>query len=285
MPVNAVAFDKKMRGGAQAHLLRADETRPDGEPIWYVTKFVENPQHRRILVNEWISSTLLQYLQISCPKVAVVQLTREFVLHESANVYLQLGSHRQEVKAGWHFGSQFPGDPARLAVYDYLPDTLLDQVYNARDFLGVLLFDKWTGNADARQAIFFRSRIRDWLDDPSIATMQKGFVAQMVDHGYVFGGPQWSFVDAPLQGLYYRHRVYRNVTGWRDFEPWLGRIETLPESILDEAYRKVPRDWLADDEEELEKLLARLYQRRASVRRLIEDCATFGQSPFPNWKP
>ncbi len=284
MPVNAVAFDKKMRGGAQAHLLRADETAPGGEPVFYVTKFVENPQHRRILVNEWVATSLLSYLQISCPKVAVVQLTSEFMLAESANVYLQLGSRRQEVSAGWHFGSRFPGNPARLAVYDYLPDSLLDQVFNVRDFLGVLLFDKWTGNADARQAIFFRSRIRDWLDDPQAAPLQKGFVAQMVDHGYAFGGPQWTFTDAPLQGLYYRHRIYRQVTGWKDFEPWLERIETLPELVLDDAFRQVPRSWLGDDEPELERLLLRLFQRRKDVRRLVEECATCRQSPFPNWK-
>ncbi len=35
-----------MRGGAQSHLMRCD----DG--YYYVVKFQNNPQHRRILVNE-----------------------------------------------------------------------------------------------------------------------------------------------------------------------------------------------------------------------------------------
>ena len=47
-------------------------------------------------------------------------------------------------------------------VYDFLPDTLLDKVVNANEFLGVLAFDKWMGNADARQSIFFRARLRQW---------------------------------------------------------------------------------------------------------------------------
>jgi hypothetical protein len=53
MPLTAVRHVRKMRGGAQAHLLEAD----DGH--WYVVKFRNNPQHRRILVNERLSATLL----------------------------------------------------------------------------------------------------------------------------------------------------------------------------------------------------------------------------------
>jgi hypothetical protein len=46
MPVDACRLIRKMRGGAQAHLIQA----ADGHH--YVVKFLNNPQHRRILVNE-----------------------------------------------------------------------------------------------------------------------------------------------------------------------------------------------------------------------------------------
>ena len=45
MPLTAVRHIRKMRGGAQSHLLQAD----DGN--YYVVKFRNNPQHRRILSN------------------------------------------------------------------------------------------------------------------------------------------------------------------------------------------------------------------------------------------
>ena len=61
MPVDARRFLRKMRGGAQAHLLEG----ADGH--FYVVKFLNNPQHRRILVNEWIASVFLDYLGISAP--------------------------------------------------------------------------------------------------------------------------------------------------------------------------------------------------------------------------
>ena len=76
-------------------------------------------------------------------------------------MHFQLGHGRQSVEPGWHFGSRFPGNPERLAVYDFLPDTLLDQVENLAEFHGVLAFDQWIGNADSRQAMFFRARLRD----------------------------------------------------------------------------------------------------------------------------
>ena len=30
----------------------------------------------------------------------------------------------------------------------------------------------------------------------------------MMDHGFVFDGPHWTFTDSPLQGLYFRPIVY-----------------------------------------------------------------------------
>src|SRR3954447_1405080 len=115
MPLIAVRHIRKMRGGAQSHLLQAD----DGE--WYVVKFRNNPQHRRILINELVSSVLLGYLKISAPETALLRVTPEF-LADHPDVYLTLGSRRVEVEPGWHFGSRYPGDPNRVAVYDFLPD-------------------------------------------------------------------------------------------------------------------------------------------------------------------
>ena len=277
MPVNATRLIRKMRGGAQAHLLAAD----DGH--CYVTKFSDNPQHRRILVNEWLAHTLLRYLQIPSPEVAVIQVSNEFLAKEQ-EVYYQMGARRQPVQPGWHFGSRFPGDPDHLAVYDYLPDTLLGKTANLRDFLGVLVFDKWVSNADSRQAIFFRSRIRQFLELADVSPQQKGFVTQMVDQGYIFSGPQWEFPDSPVQGLYFRPCVYTTVSGFADFEPWLNRVTEIPPEVLDEAWRRVPTVWLDDDGSALERLLETLYDRRKLVPDLLAACRLSSKNPFPQWQ-
>ena len=61
---------------------------------FYVVKFRNNPQHRRILVNEWIASVFLRYLRISAPEVALIELTPEF-LDLNPEVHFQLGSKQR----------------------------------------------------------------------------------------------------------------------------------------------------------------------------------------------
>ncbi len=277
MPVAAVRLIRKMRGGAQAHLLECDGGR------FYVVKFRNNPQHRRILVNEWIAAVLLRYLQVSVPDTAIVDLSPDF-LKDNPEVHMQLGSKRLEVEPGWHFGSAYPGDPSRIAVYDFIPDLLLDKVVNLADFLGVLVFDKWAGNADARQSVFYRARLRHWASGADEYLTRTGFVANMMDHGYTFNGPHWTFADSPLQGLYFRPVVYQSVRSWDDFQPWLDRVVHFPEEVIDDALKQVPPEWIEGDEEALDKLLTTLMKRRKRVADLIAESTRGRINPFPNWK-
>jgi len=216
----------------------------------------------------------------------MVRITEEF-LADNPDVYMQLGSRRFSPAPGWHFGSRFPGDPARTAVYDFLPDALLASVQNLSEFLGVLAFDKWISNADARQAIFFRARLREDRSGPARAPAgapRLGFVGQMVDNGYVFEGPNWRLTESPVQGLYFRSLVYRSVRGRGDFEPWLERIRHFPEEIVDQALKEIPPAWLEDDRSELERLLERLLARRKRALDLIESCRKARTDPFPAWR-
>jgi hypothetical protein len=286
MLVQATRLIRKMRGGAQAHLLECD----DGH--FYVVKFRNNPQHRRILINEWIASVFLDYLQISTPATAIVSLSPAF-LASDPDIHIQLGSHRQAVEPGWHFGSRYPGDPGKVMVYDFLPDALLDKLVNVGEFLGVLAFDKWMGNADARQSIFFRARLRQRLVPESEAAPRAGFVAHapragflalMMDHGYVFDGPHWKFSDSPLQGLYFRPNVYQNVRSWEDFQPWLDRVVNFPEEVVDTAQKQIPPEWLAEDGDALRSILEKLMSRRRRVPDLIRDSRRGRVNPFPEWK-
>lgn len=268
---------RKMRGGAQAHLIQAS----DGNA--YVVKFQNNPQHRRILVNEWIGASFLLYLGISTPEPAIVRVTEEF-LRLNPDVYIQLGIEHRKIEPGWHFGSRFPGDPARNVVYDFLPDSLLDKVENLSDFLGVLVFDKWIGNADSRQAVFFRARLREWLPGSGAHPLRLGFVAHMIDHGYIFEGPHWTLRDSPLQGLYFRTMVYREVRGFADFQPWLDRIAHFPEEVVDQALKQIPPAWIDGDERELIALLEKLLARGKKVADFLDSSRGAKENPFPNWK-
>src|SRR5918993_349110 len=137
MPATARRLVRKMRGGAQAHLIEAD----DGH--YYVVKFRGNPQGRRILINEWFGATMLRYLGIACAEPAIVDVGPEF-LRDHPETAILLGGRVVPPEPGWHFGSRYPGHPDRVAVYDFIPDALLSKVENLHEFIGMLAFDKWT---------------------------------------------------------------------------------------------------------------------------------------------
>ena len=276
MGIYATAHLRRMRGGAQAHLVEAS----DGNH--YVVKPQNNAQHRRVLVNEWVSAVILERLDLSMPPAAIVHFTEDFISAHPA-LTVQTGTSQRPVMPGRHFGSRFPGDPARLAVFDYLPDAVLTTVTNLAEFKGALVFDKWVSNSDSRQAIFFRARLKKW-SDPEAHGNRMGLVALMIDNGYAFNGPQWDFPESPVQGMYFRKLVYDGVRNLDDFQPWLDRVRFFPEEYIDEAYRRVPPEWIDGEEDDFEKLLESLLKRRKRVPDLIESCRSATSAPFPNWE-
>ena len=277
MPIRARSFVRKMRGGAQAHLLEAE----DGG--FYVVKFTNNPQHRRILVNEWLASAFLRYLQIFVPDTAVIELTPGF-LAEHPDLHLSLGSERLSIPPGLHFGSRLAVHPERVAIFDFLPDKLLNKVENRGDFLGMLVFDKWVANADTRQAVFFRARAKSWTPLRGDAPARIGFFAQMIDHGFAFNGLGWQFNDSPIQGLYFRTSVYDEVRSLDSFQPWLDMVRNFPVEVVDSAWKEIPRNWLDGDEDALEQLLEGLLKRRSRVPALIEDVRRTRATAFQSWR-
>jgi hypothetical protein len=257
---------RRMRGGAQSQLMRcADEG-------YYVVKFQNNPQGARILANELLGTRLAARLGLPTPAAAVVEV-RESLIEHTEDLAIQLGRGRARCRAGLQFGSRYPGSPAETAVYDFLPDEQLREVVNLADFCGMLVFDKWTCNTNGRQAIFFR------------AGDESRYQAQMIDQGFCFNAGEWNFPDAPLRGLYTRHRVYESVRGIESFEPWLARIEAkMTETTLGEAAGEIPPEWYNFDPDALEKMLAQLLRRRKLVRELIVSAWKSSAQPFPNWK-
>jgi hypothetical protein len=277
MPIQARNLIRKMRGGAQAHLLEC----ADGG--FYVVKFVNNPQHRRILINEWLANSFLRYLQIHVPETSLIEVSADFIA-ENPDLYFLLGPRREPVIPGLHFGSRLAVHPDRVAIFDFLPDKLLEKVENRVDFLGTLVFDKWVGNADSRQAVFFRARAKAWTPIKGSPPNRIGFFAQMIDHGFSFNGPHWQFGDSPLQGLYFRTSVYDQVRSLDSFQPWLDLVANFPETVVDSAWKEIPREWLAEDEEALEKMLEQLLKRRKRVSTLVEDIRDKRANAFVNWR-
>ncbi len=271
---------RRMRGGAQSHLMRCS----DGN--YYVVKFQNNPQHRRILVNELLGTKLAARLGLPTTPAAIVEVSEELI-RLTPDLAMEMPRQRIPCQAGLQFGSRYPGDPRRLALHDFLPDEQLRQVANLHDFAGMLVFDKWTCNTNGRQTLFFQEAFRGApraTDSVTGETTGMPYSTLMIDQGFCFNAGEWNFPDAPLRGLYARNRVYEGVTGMESFAPWLERLEKqMTERGLDEITRQIPPGWYEDDYDALLRLSEHLLRRRSRVPEFLLDAKKSNRQPFPNW--
>jgi len=291
-----------MRGGAQSHLMRCS----DGN--YYVVKFQNNPQHRRILVNELLGTRLASRLGLPTAPVEVVEVGAELI-RLTPELCIELPRSRTPCAAGLQFGSRYPGDPRQMALHDFLPDEKLREVRNLHDFAGMLVFDKWVCNTNGRQTVFFEEapRMDGGTPGAAAAGATQGEVARgtlvreeaahgetgrgrayktvMIDQGFCFNAGEWNFPDAPLRGLYARSRVYEGVTGMDSFGPWLERLEKrITEKVLGELAEEIPPGWYEDDYDAVLRVLEQLHRRKPRVEELILSAKSSNRQPFASWR-
>jgi hypothetical protein len=264
LAVRAVQHIRRMRGGAQGQLMLGEDDHP------YVVKFQNNPQHTRVLANEFLASRLARAAGLSVPEVELIEVSAWLIEH-TPELEMDLGRIRVRCTPGRQFGSRFVGGLMPGQVVDYLPEEQLIDVKNLGEFAGMLALDKWTGNANGRQAVFTRKQ------------RERRYRAVFIDYGYCFHAGDWKFEDLPLRGVYYRNDVYREIAGWESFEPWLERVEKLPAETLWTAANEVPPEWYGGDLAEMEALVEKLLARRGRIRELIEAFARSDRQPFPKW--
>ena len=258
MYIKAVAHISPVRGGSQARIMLADNGNK------YVIKFQGNPQCTRVLANDYLASRLARMIGLSVPEPVVILVNEETILQQQ--ITFTLAGRAVAARPGFQFGSAL----VTGQVLDWLPGTMLGRVRNLREFAGLLAFDKWTGNADGRQVVFYKNM------------RERKYTASFIDFGYCFNAGEWSFPDAPLRGVYGLNDVYAQIQSWNDFDPWLLRIERFSAKQIQSIAEEIPLEWYGE-RAELQRLLDCLLDRRSLVRQLIEDFKNSSRNPFPNW--
>ena len=260
----AVQHVRRMRGGAQSHLMRCS----DGH--FYVVKFQDNPQHTRVLANEMLATGLAQLAGLPVPTTEVVEVNSWLIEH-TPELRFELVHGSKACTPGLQFGSRFVVPPTQGLIYDYLPEHLLDRVRNLGAFAGILALDKWTCNANGRQAAFWKK------------SRERKFTVSFIDQGYCFNAGEWSFPDAPLRGVYARNDVYREVTGWESFQPWLGKLECMDEQRCGAA-RKRFRPHGMERAASWSGWSKCCEQEKTEVAELILEFRNSSRAPFPKWR-
>ena len=236
----------------------------------YVVKFRNNPQHLRVLANELLATRLAERVGLPVPVTDVVEVN-DWLIRHSPELNIQMAGSSIACDAGLQFGSRYVVNPVEGRILDWLPMELFDRVRNIDAFAGMLALDKWTGNANGRQAAFWRRG------------RERRYTATFIDQGYCFNAGEWTFPDYPLRGVFARNEAYAWVKGWESFEPWLSRIENLCEKEIWSVAQEIPPEWYGSDWNALEKLGCALIERRARVRELITSFRASPRRPFPGW--
>jgi hypothetical protein len=264
-PIYAAEHIRRMRGGAQSHLMRCSDGR------YYVVKFLNNPQGPRVLANEFLGSRLAHLLRLPVAFSCIVNVDEDLIRYTDELV-VEMPRKKLPCQAGLCFGSLYQGDPRYHTTENDLADSDFRVVANLDDFCGMLVFDLWTCNTDGRQVVF-RLEMENYH-----------YRAVMIDNGFCFNAGEWNFPDAPLRGLYRRSIVYENVLNMDAFEPWLTRVEQIDhEEMIATTAEGLPGSWYGSNTDSLEGLLSQLYRRRNRVRELLLSARNSSRNPFPNW--
>jgi hypothetical protein len=263
--VIAVQHIRRMHGGAQGHLMRCSDNH------FYVVKFRNNPQHFRVLANEFLATRLAEKIGLPVPATEVVEVSGRLV-DQTPELHIELTHDVIRCQPGLQFGSRYVVSPKEGQVFDYMPVELLNRVRNLETFAGMLVVDKWTGNTDGRQAVFWRK------------VQERKYTAAFIDQGGCFNAGKWTFPDCPLHGVHARNEVYAGVRGWASFQPWLSRVEKMEEESIWHAAGEIPPEWYGGEWHEVEKLIGNLIVRQKIVRDLIKAFRVSTTNPFPEWQ-
>jgi hypothetical protein len=223
-----------------------------------------------VLANEMLATRLWQLLGLPMPRVEGIEVS-EWLIEHTPELRIDLAGTSMPWKAGLHLASRYAADPASESPFDYLPDAMLERLDNLSDFARVLVLDRWTANADGRQAVFHRK------------SSHSRYSATFIDQGYSFNAGDWDFPDSPLRGVYAKNCVYTHATGWDSFEPALTCAKAID---IDQIWRiaaAIPPEWYEFDRDGLNRLVETLYKRRATIPDLINTFRHSTRNPFPNW--
>src|SRR5271157_3625629 len=92
----------------------------------YVVKFLNNSQHARVLVNDWLGTRLAGMIGLSVPVVTIVHVGQDLIAR-TPDLRVEIGRRRNMFTSGPCFGSRYVVSPFEGQVYDYLPESMMDR--------------------------------------------------------------------------------------------------------------------------------------------------------------
>ena len=246
-PIKGKKYLRKMRGGSQSCLIRAEDDN------LYVIKMLGNPQGSQILFHEALGTQLMGHIGLPVSAWSLIELTSEFI-ESNPELWFDVGaSRRYPPIAGLHFGSKLA--TADSTAYEFLPTKWLAQVVNRSDFVGALLFDLWCSHGDRRQAVFIPGTGRD-------------LEAVFIDQGALFSDVKRIGRRANLRAMYWDPEIYAGLDVGDLLPFWESRIQGFDLVKFERDFRAIglPSEWYTSATASY--ILSKLKRRQKSLGRL-----------------
>jgi hypothetical protein len=242
-----------MKGGSQSILVQCNDDR------FYVMKMADNPQGPNVVANEFLGTVIASAVGLPVAEGMLIHMSDQFIDSEP-DIWFELPSGRKRPAAGLHFGSLLVGQPSgRQRPSEYISPSKINAIANRDSFLGMYILDVWANHQDDRQAVLLRRS--------DCATQDVFFI----DHGHMFGGPDWTFRERPGEALHLETSVYSELWDDEIVSSWIAHFRTVLPEVLSWASSILPPGWYNGD---LRGLVGELIHRLTNLTELVEKDAT-----------
>jgi hypothetical protein len=218
-----------------------------------------NPQGPNVVANEFLGSVIAGAVGLPVAESMAIHMSDHFIDREP-DLWFELSSGRKRPDAGLHFGSLLVGQPSGpQRPSEYISPSRINTIANRDAFLGMHILDVWANHQDNRQAVLVRRS-----DE---GTQQASFI----DHGHMFGGPDWSFRERPGAAFHLERTVYSEL--WHDelVSSWIFHFQTVIPEVLSWVTSILPSRWYNGD---LRSLMEELIHRLSNLTELVQKDAT-----------
>jgi hypothetical protein len=250
--LSANRYIRKMKGGSQSIFVRANDGRH------YVVKLNDNPAGPNLLANEKMGSSIAKAVGIPVAESRGILLSESFI-DSHPDLWFEHSSGVRRPQHGVHLGSQLIGETSGLErPTEYMSPSRVEEIMNREMFLGMYLLDVWANHQDRRQAIFRRS---------SSSKREVYFI----DHGHMFGGPEWKFQNNVGSPLHFELAVYKGL--WQDEQIalWISKLQSVIPEVLQSVIQDMMPRWYTGSFAELSE---KLTDRLANLHELVQENAS-----------
>lgn len=235
----------------------------DGE-IYYIKHIGMNRRH---VINELISTMLLQLLEVPTPEIALVEVVPESLEGQGFD---------RKPPQGIAFGSrQLQGQSKLLYPWDLYHGQEIRKFAAPQALIGIVLFDIWVYNTD--RAPHNTNVLVEQISKNS-------FRLVAIDHAMIFeekeysalGGGSVNHRPPTIDESLINHPLYRNVHdslglfSSGEAERVFGRIESISEKELCDALMVIPDEWEVKEAEKESIIKNYLLPRKNLVRGFYE---------------